>query len=65
MLAIIFGLMISLNKIISLCFTSFRKSVAFLRDNPKAGSSDQDQISLLWLILLYTKVHYYMFSQSL
>lgn len=65
MLAIIFRLTISLNKIIHLCFKSILKSVAVFRDKPKAGSSDQEQISLLWQKLLYIQIHYYLFSQSL
>lgn len=65
MLAIIFGLTVSLNKIIHLCFKSILKSVAVFRDKPKAGSSDQEQISLLWQIPLHTQIHYYLFSQAL
>lgn len=65
MLAIIFGLTISLNKIIHLCFKAIMKSVAVFRGKPKARSSDQDQISLLWQVSLYTKIHYYLLSQSL
>lgn len=62
MLIIIFGLTISLKKIIHLCFKAVMKSVAVFRDKPEAGSSDQDQISLLWQISLYTKMHCYLFS---
>lgn len=65
MLEIIFCLTITLNKIIHLCFKSILKSVAVFRDKPKAESSDQQQISLLWQLLLYIQIHYYLFSQSL
>jgi len=39
------------------------KSVAVFRHKPKAGSSDQDQISLLWWVSLCTKILHYFFSQ--